>query len=171
MPHLSRHFLAVVICCFVWGCLGPAANPACADDAAPELSIRGPAHEQRHAFPPARGTGRQTGGTTGWWVGTVGVALALAVFGAISLASRRLNPGRSADALAVVGHVSLSPKHTVYLLRAGDRVLIVGAGSQGPPTLLGEWTGPIDRWPGGAPLQPPAAPGGSRSERPMGDEP
>jgi flagellar protein FliO/FliZ len=38
----------------------------------------------------------------------------------------------------VVGRTSLSPRHTVYLLKAGDRVLIVGTGPQGSPTLLGE---------------------------------
>jgi flagellar biogenesis protein FliO len=75
-----------------------------------------------------------------------GIALALAVFGGVSLASRRFLPGRGTGPLQVVGRTSLSPKHTVYLLRAGDRVLIVGTGSQGAPSLLGEWTGPMDRW-------------------------
>jgi hypothetical protein len=34
--------------------------------------------------------------------------------------------------------VSLSPKHSVYLLRVGRRVLLVGAGPQGPPALISE---------------------------------
>ncbi len=42
----------------------------------------------------------------------------------------------------MVGRTSLSPKHTVYLLKAGERVLIVGTGAQGPPSLLGELTDP-----------------------------
>ena len=40
--------------------------------------------------------------------------------------------------MRVVGRTSLSPKHTVYLLDVGGRVLILGAGPQGAPTLLGE---------------------------------
>jgi hypothetical protein len=34
--------------------------------------------------------------------------------------------------------MSLSPKHTVYLLRVGRRVLLVGAGPQGAPALISE---------------------------------
>ena len=44
----------------------------------------------------------------------------------------------------MVGRASLSPKHTVYLLEVGRRVLIVGTGAQGAPTLLGELTDPED---------------------------
>ena len=40
--------------------------------------------------------------------------------------------------MQVVGRVSLSPKHTVYLLRVGRRVLLVGAGPQGSPSLISE---------------------------------
>ena len=40
--------------------------------------------------------------------------------------------------MQVVGRVSLSPKHTVYMLRVGRRVLLVGAGSQGSPSLISE---------------------------------
>ena len=53
-------------------------------------------------------------------------------------------PGRDAGPLRVVGRTSLSPKHSVYLLRVGDRVLIVGTGPQGPPSLLGEVTDPAE---------------------------
>jgi flagellar protein FliO/FliZ len=79
--------------------------------------------------------------SSAWWTGTVGIALALAAFGGISVAARRLRllPSRpEAGMLRVVGRTSLSPKHNVYLLQAGDRVLIVGTGPQGSPTLLGE---------------------------------
>jgi flagellar biogenesis protein FliO len=87
------------------------------------------------------------GGSGGWWLGTAGVALALAAFGGISLASRRLPAGTEPGPLQVVGRARLSPRHSVVLLRAGDRVLIVGAGAQGPPALLGELTDPatLDR--------------------------
>ena len=89
---------------------------------------------------PARPEG-QGGGS--WWIGSAGVALALAVGGWASLASRRYSPktGAGATGLRVVGRTSLSPRHTVYLLQAGDRVLIVGTGPQGAPSLLGEMTG------------------------------
>jgi hypothetical protein len=89
---------------------------------------------------PARAEG-QGGGS--WWLGTAGVALALAVAGWASVAAKRFVPkaGAGAVGLRVVGRTNLSPKHTVYLLQAGDRVLIVGTGHQGPPSLLGEMTG------------------------------
>lgn len=98
----------------------------------------------RHLFPP-RGTsatrpGESAGKSGGWWFGTVGAALALAVVGGLSVASRRFMPAPQAGAvgLRVIGRTSLSPKHAVYLLRAGDRVLVLGTGPQGPPALLGE---------------------------------
>jgi flagellar biogenesis protein FliO len=104
------------------------------------------------------------GKSGGWWFGTAGIALALALFGAISLASRRFLPqAGSGGFLGVVGRASLSPKHTVYLLRVGQRVLILGAGTQGAPTLLGELTDPADlqRF---ASRQPVPAAAGSGSE-------
>jgi flagellar protein FliO/FliZ len=84
--------------------------------------------------------------TSGWWMGTAGMALALAACGWASLAARRFLPKRAtaASSLRVVGRTSLSPKHSVYLLDVGGRVLIVGTGSQGAPSLLGEMLG--DEW-------------------------
>ncbi len=77
----------------------------------------------------------------GFWLSSAGIAVAIAAFGAFSLGARKLRPGDNGPlALKVVGRTSLSPKHTVYLLKAGNRVLIVGAGGQGPPSLLGELT-------------------------------
>jgi hypothetical protein len=40
----------------------------------------------------------------------------------------------------VVGRVSLSPRHSIFLVRAGERVLLIGTGNQGAPSLLGELT-------------------------------
>ena len=60
------------------------------------------------------------------------------------MATRRYLPQHVAGSLRVVGRTSLSPKHTVYLLEAGRRVLIVGTGPQGPPSLLGDLTAPAD---------------------------
>ncbi len=86
----------------------------------------------------------------GWWFGPVGIAAALAVVGGISLASKRFNLNlgigavRDLGSVGVVGQTRLSPKHAVYLVRVGDRVLIVGAGQGGSPATLGEVTDPTE---------------------------
>ncbi len=101
---------------------------------------------------PARGERRgpttkgQSG--TGWWFVPVGITAALAVFGGVSLASKRFGlklglPGDSGP-LRVVGQTRLSPKQSVYLVRVGDRVLILGTGPGGPPTPLGEVSDPAE---------------------------
>ena len=135
-------------------CLAPRA--AQADDVPPVVALPSPADpgssSARRPFPtrgevasgvrhaPARPGGT---GSSGWWLGTGAAALALAVCGWASVAAKRYRPGGMAGAvgLRVVGRTSLSPRHTVYLLQAGDRVLIVGTGPQGPPSLLGEMPG------------------------------
>ncbi|MDR3633614.1 MAG: flagellar biosynthetic protein FliO [Isosphaeraceae bacterium] len=110
----------------------------------------------RHLFPPRRASssrgGEPSGYTGGWWLGTVGIALALAVVGGLSVVSRRFAPAAQPGALGlrVVGKTSLSPRHSVYLVRAGDRVLVLGTGPQGPPSLLGE----LDDEPGQAIVPP-----------------
>jgi flagellar biogenesis protein FliO len=71
-------------------------------------------------------------------MGTAGIALALAAFGGMSIAARKFLPQSESGPVRVLGRTSLSPKHAVYLLKAGDKVLIVGTGPQGSPTLLGE---------------------------------
>ncbi len=71
-------------------------------------------------------------------MGTAGIALALAAFGGMSVAAKKFLPQSESGPLRVLGRTSLSPKHAVYLLKAGDKVLIVGTGPQGSPTLLGE---------------------------------
>jgi flagellar biogenesis protein FliO len=119
-----------------------------ADQGPPTASITGRDAVSR-PFPPRGAAGRRAAGlaekSDGWWFGTAGIALALALFGGISMASRRLLPrAGSGGLLGVVGRASLSPKHTVYLLRVGERVLILGTGPQGSPTLLGELPGPDD---------------------------
>jgi flagellar protein FliO/FliZ len=142
-----------VVAC-VWGAwvLGGLAPALVCDSVRADPSPRaviggGPWAEVRHPLPTARGRGGRggedaPGGSGGWWLGTAGMALALALVGGISLAARRLPARADAGPLQVVGRVSLSPRHSVVLLRAGDRVLIVGAGTQGPPALLGELTDP-----------------------------
>ncbi len=94
----------------------------------------------------------EVGASGSWWIGTAGMALALAACGWASLAARRFLPKRldGASNVRVVGRTTLSPKHSVYLLDIGGRVLIVGTGPQGAPSLLGEmlsedWSEPSNR--------------------------
>ena len=122
-----------------------------ADHAPPTAALGSPS---RRRFPTRESAGAsrtaatssRTGpeGSAVWWFGSVGVALALAVVGWGSVAARRFLPrGASGPVpMRVVGRTSLSPKHTVYLLDVGGRVLILGAGPQGAPSLLGEMTDP-----------------------------
>jgi hypothetical protein len=104
------------------------------------IAARG-ADSQRLALRrPAPGLSRGPGGTSSIWGPTAGLALAVAVAGWAGWAARRAKgaAGRESALVQVIGRTHLSPKHAVYLLRAGDRVLIVGAGAGGSPTLLGE---------------------------------
>jgi hypothetical protein len=76
--------------------------------------------------------------SAGWWLGSAGIALILAAFGSVCLAARKPWPRDTSGLIRVVGRVSLSPRHSIYLVRAGDRTLLVGTGAQGAPTLLAE---------------------------------
>lgn len=78
------------------------------------------------------------GGLDRWRPWSAGVAIALATCGAIAMVSRRRGPRLTPVELQVVGRASLTPKHGVYVLRVGRRVLVVGAGPQGPPSLITE---------------------------------
>ncbi len=77
-----------------------------------------------------------------------GIAVILAIGGGITVVARRFAPRSATGAVQVVGRVSLSPKHSVYLLRVGRKVLLVGAGPQGPPSLISELDDIPDRPPG-----------------------
>jgi len=79
-------------------------------------------------------------GSSGWWLGSAGITLIMAVCGAICVATRKYWPQESAGSVRVVGRVSLSSRHSIFLVRAGERVLLIGTGSQGAPSLLGELT-------------------------------
>jgi flagellar protein FliO/FliZ len=140
--HLEAVSLGVVLA------FGAAAPTAGAEPAPPSAALPNPDALARRAFAPRCGTAPRGGGLTGasggWWLGTAGVALALAVFGAVSLTSRRYLPKGHSGPLRVVGRTSLSPRHTVYLLQVGERVLLVGTGPQGAPSLLGELDDPAD---------------------------
>ena len=130
-----------------------------AEHAPPTVALEPPGRQRvtpRAASPRAAASGARPAGesTGGWWYGTAGVALALALIGWGSVASHRYLPrvGSGAVPLRVVGRTSLSPKHTVYLLEVGDRVLILGAGPQGAPSVLGELTD-LDRMAAASPSQ------------------
>ncbi|MDB5351253.1 MAG: flagellar biosis protein [Planctomycetota bacterium] len=120
------------------GVLTLALSPASSADAAKAASLAH--HPISRPDSSARPGAHPSPTSGGFWIGTGGIAVALAAFGAIGLGAKKLRPGAEAGPLKVIGRTVLSPRHSVYLLRAGDRILIVGAGSQGPPSLLGELT-------------------------------
>ncbi len=144
---------------------GLSPSPTLADRPPPTQAIAGPSSVEvegdvgrrpvTRRAEDRRGPGASAEGSGGWWLGTAGIAAALAVVGGVSLASRRFLPSRDSGPLQVVGRAGLSPKQSVYLLRVGDRVLILGAGPQGPPAALGEVTDPAEL----ARLAPRRAPG------------
>jgi flagellar biogenesis protein FliO len=78
------------------------------------------------------------GGSDTWSLAMFGITLVLAVCGGIVAAGRRFLPQRAKGEVQVISRVSLSPKHAVYVLRVGRRVLLVGAGPQGAPSLISE---------------------------------
>jgi len=145
--RIRRPFFIGVVAVLVagLGALDLQPRPAWADQPPADSHLDKASASTSHHLVPVRGTSRRTAASrgsaessSGWWLGTAGIALALAICGGISIASRRFLPQISSGPLRVVGRTSLSSKHTIYLLKAGDRTLIVGAGPQGPPSLLGE---------------------------------
>jgi flagellar biogenesis protein FliO len=76
--------------------------------------------------------------TSGWWLSSAVVAALLAVCGAICVGARKHWPQSSTVALRIVGRTSLSPRHSIVLVQAGPRTLMIGLGPQAAPTLLGE---------------------------------
>ena len=121
----------------------PAATSAAAGAAPAAVEgSRGPERLPRQRrdrrFPGVSLEADRADGSDGWYLGMAGIAVVLALGGGIAAAARRFAPGSGAGALQVVSRVSLSPKHSVYLLRAGGRVLLVGTGPQGAPSLISE---------------------------------
>jgi flagellar protein FliO/FliZ len=95
-----------------------------------------------HLLDPNARVGPQSQGSNGWWLGSAGIALILAVCGAICVAARKYLPQDSSALVHVLGRVNLSPKHSVFLVRAGQHLLLIGTGPQGAPSLLGELIDP-----------------------------
>jgi flagellar protein FliO/FliZ len=95
-------------------------------------------HASRSPFYKRLARSDRAQGSESWYLGMAVIALLLALGGGLAAAARRLSPRSGAAGLQVVSRVSLSPKHAVYLLRAGTRVLLVGTGPQGAPALISE---------------------------------
>jgi hypothetical protein len=106
-------------------------------------ALKGPRATDNHLRTPRSSLSRRfaradRGGSDNWYLGMATVAILLALGGGFAAATRRFAPRTGAGALQVISRVGLSPKHTVYLLRAGGRVLLVGTGPQGAPSLISE---------------------------------
>jgi flagellar biogenesis protein FliO len=127
-----------------WAALSLAAAASPADHQPPTAPLGSPPVESRLVVPKRPASSGPAAGSGGWWLGTAGIAGALAIFGGASLASKRFLPARDSGPIRVVGRTALSPRHSVYLLRVGDRVLILGTGPQGAPANLGEVTDPAE---------------------------
>jgi flagellar protein FliO/FliZ len=110
----------------------------------PSAAIGGAVGARHPIARPGAGRGaglERSGATGGWGFGWIGVGLVLAACGIAGVVARRGQRAvrdTTAQGLRVVGRTPLGPRHAVYLVRAGDRLLLVGTGAQGPPSLLGE---------------------------------
>lgn len=141
-PALARLALAAAI--------ATAAATTALGDEGPARSYPLPgasADRQRSAREPARPWG---GGAFG-----VGLTVAMAAVGAGVFAVQRFRGagatvGTTAP-LRVVGRTNLGGRHALYLVRSGERTLIVGVGPQGPPALLGRLDEDGDPADGGRP--------------------
>jgi flagellar biogenesis protein FliO len=66
------------------------------------------------------------------------ITLALAICGGIATVVRRFRAPNVIAGTTVISRVCLSPKHAIYLVQIGQRVLLVGTGPQAAPALLSE---------------------------------
>lgn len=122
----------------IWLALVAVAAPALADDAPPVHALRNPATTERHPIAP-RASSSSGAASGGWWLGVAGVVLALGVSGGFCLASRKGGARDPLAGIAVVGRASLSPRHSVALVKVAGRTYLIGLGPQSAPALLGEW--------------------------------
>lgn len=128
-------------------------GPAWADDdgAPPALAIESRPVLRR----PSATAAPSEGGSNGWWLGPLGAVAVVGGLIGLGWAARRWNwkliPHAESAGLEVIGRVGLSPKHAIIAVRAGDRVLLVGTGAGGPPSLLTEWPSDVLVAPGPRP--------------------
>ncbi len=113
----------------------------------PPFAAAEPVGEGMHRSTPRARLGRELGDSA--WISTALLTLGLCVVGGLALAARRFTPASNSPQARLIGRVGLSPKHSVYVLQVGRRVLLLGAGPQGAPTLIAELD-PIE-----SPPQPP----------------
>lgn len=115
-----------------------------AGDAPPLASIRAPENGALIRRPDGSRVASGTSRGGPWWLGSAGVVAIFAGLGYAVWSARRgtFRLGSRPKGLDVLGRTALTPKHHVHLLRAGDRILIIGTGPGGSPAFLGEWTGP-----------------------------
>ena len=140
---MSRTRLRPLTIAGAWATLSLA--PALADHNPPTASLGSVPVESHLVVPKRPASSGPSAGSGGWWLGTAGIAAALAVFGGASLASKRFLPARDSGPIRVVGRTAAPrPSSSDYLLRVGDRVLILGTGPQGAPSTLGEVTDPAE---------------------------
>lgn len=94
-----------------------------------------------------RGTGSGNSSSSGWWTTAAGLMVVLAILlGGLRLFKKHL-PGAARflppQAVQVLGKRPLDFKQSIYLLRCGSKILIVGSSPQGM-TTLGEITEPVE---------------------------
>lgn len=104
-----------------------------------------PRAPNNHPFPkPLRAeNARESGGTgSSFRWGGIGFVLALVGLSAVVLSTRRrsIGTGDETTSLRVAGRVALSPRQAIHLVKVGDRTILIGTGTQGPPSFLGEWS-------------------------------
>jgi Flagellar biosynthesis protein, FliO len=75
-----------------------------------------------------------------WW-GIAALGIAIAICAVVFLAARQFMPQGANGTLRVLGRVSLSAKHDLYLLQCGQRLILVGTGPQGAPSFISELDG------------------------------
>lgn len=81
-----------------------------------------------------------------WWLAPLAMSMAVLALGGLSWAARRwrLVPEPSEGRLSIVARTTLSSRHAVYMIKSGDRLLVLGTGPAGPPSLLADWPAPIE---------------------------
>jgi flagellar biogenesis protein FliO len=132
--------LVAVLAALAAASVRPATAAEDAGDRIPdgEVLLRVPAPSS-HATRFGAGVTRDAAASTSsWWLAPTGVAVILCLCGAVCVGARKHGPRGTTTALKIIGRMSLSPRHSIVLVRAGERTLMIGLGPQAAPALLGE---------------------------------